>query len=123
MKKILLILIALIGFGISVSAQQLSAEKQTIIDRQRAEIQQFRDSAKEYQKKADEAGQKCQWYKNAKDPGEKVESIAIAISYFCGKQEEYQSKANELNTQANEQERLLNAAIKEAIENNKKSNQ
>lgn len=122
MKKVFVILVAFIGFVISVNAQQLSAEKQAIIDRQRAEIQQLRDSAKEYQTKADDAGRKCQWYKNAKDPGEDVKSITIAISYFCGKQEEYQSKANELNAQANEQERLLNAAIKEAIENSKKSN-
>jgi hypothetical protein len=120
MKKVFLILVALIGLGIAANAQQLSAEQQAIINRQRAEIQQIRNSANDYQVKADEAGRKCQWYKNAKDPGENVASITLMISKYCGDQETYQKKANNLRKEANEQERLLNEAIRKAKENAQK---
>ena len=113
MKKFFVILVALIGFGIHVYAQW-SPEKQVIIDRQRAEIQQKRNSADEYQQKANEAGRKCEMWKNTKDPGEKVETITLMISYYCGQQEIYQAKADNLRKEANEVERLLNEAIEKA---------
>ncbi|MDR2409467.1 MAG: hypothetical protein LBE13_15310 [Bacteroidales bacterium] len=103
----------------NANGQSLSAEKQAIINRQRTEIQQKRNSANEYQQKADEAGRQCQKWKDMKDPGEDVKSITVMISKYCGDQETYQKKANELRAEANELERLLNAAIEKAKANSK----
>ena len=121
MKKVFSVIFTacLMVLGNYVYAQNLTPEKQEIINRQRAEIQQKRNSANEWQAKADEAGRKCQYYKNAKDPGEDVKTITLMISKYCGDQEIYQKKADELRKEADKQEKLLNEAIEQAKRNSK----
>jgi Flp pilus assembly protein TadB len=121
MKKILVtaVLATALFAAQNANGQSLSADQQAIINRQRIEIQQKRNSANEYQQKADEAGRQCQKWKDMKDPGEDVKSITVMISKYCGDQEIYQKKANQLRAEANELERLLNIAIEKAKANNR----
>jgi Flp pilus assembly protein TadB len=58
MKKLLVaaVFITALFAAQNANGQSLSSDKQAIINKQRAEIQQKRNSANEYQKQADEAG-------------------------------------------------------------------
>jgi chromosome segregation ATPase len=127
MKKLFIILVALIGFGFSAFAQQLSSEQQAIINRQQAEVQQLRNSAAEWQKKADDAWKRYDALKYtlskmaANEDGRA--GFAVRVERAREEAEGYQKKAKELNAKANEQERLLNEAIRKAKENARKASE
>ena len=126
MRKVFLILIAVIGFGINANAQQLSSEQQAIINRQQAEIQQLRNSANTYQQRANDEKKACEVLRETlkREPyADGKSEFAYNVQRRCDNAAEYQKKANELYAKANEQERLLNEAIKKAKENARKSNE
>lgn len=113
-------------FGGSIYAQSLSPQQQEIIERQRAEIRQKRNTADKYLKQADDAKERCEALRNANKGVSAQEGgkagFTIRVEMECDKVKEYQNKADKLMKEADEQERLLNAAIEKAKKNAKKTN-
>jgi hypothetical protein len=120
MKKMLVVAVCVTALFATQSAngQNLSSDQQAIINRQRAEIQQKRNSANEYQQKANSAKEKCEALRetNRQTPADEEgkAGFSIYVERECDKVADYQKKANEFRKEADEQERLLNAAIEKA---------
>jgi hypothetical protein len=125
MKKILVVVVFITALFAAQNAngQTFSSEQQAFINRQRTEIQQTRNSADEYQKKAESEKKRCEALRETlkKEPSDASgrAGYQLYVEGQCDKVAEYQKKANELRAAANEQERLLNAAIEKARANKK----
>ncbi|MDR3287263.1 MAG: hypothetical protein LBT27_07465 [Prevotellaceae bacterium] len=123
MKKLIVAVVFVTALFAAQNAngQSLSSDQQAIINRQRTEIQQKRNSANEYQQKANEAKERCEHLRKSKPPAGESGSAGYSgyVESQCDKVADYQKKANEFRKEADEQERLLNAAIEKAKANSK----